>query len=407
MSMKTNRVSPVIAAIAIQLCLGTAYVWSIFQNGIAAEIFNGDNAAAGLTFSLLLATLAIGSTIGGKLQDRYQPRTIVIMGGIILAAGFFSASFVTSAHPWALWLTYGVMGGTGMGFTYSTTIACAQKWYPEKRGFITGIIVAALGFGGVLLTPIIELLISRFGGVGAGELKTFMVLSLIFIIICTIGGMFIKNPPKGYLPDGYTPPPSTAGGSEYTPGQLLKMPQFYRLTATMMLACMGGLMMIGFAKPIAIAKGMEATATIGVLAIALFNSFGRLFWGWVSDRLGRKKTLMILLGGTAVVSLMVNLANGYSIYALVGCIGFFYGGFLSNFPAFTADLYGAKHMATNYGMVMVGFGLGAVAASYIAGYFKNLAVNDISLMFPAFAIASVAAVVGILLLLTVKMPKRT
>ena len=402
-----HRIIPVIAAIAIQLCLGTAYIWSIFQNGIATRIFNGDNAAAGLTFSLLLATLTIGSTIGGKLQDKYGPRNIVIIGGLILAAGFFSASFVTPATPWLLWLTYGVMGGVGMGFTYSTTIACAQKWFPEKRGFITGVIVAALGFGGVVFTPIIELLIKAFGGVGVGESKTFMVLSLIFIVVCTVGGLFIKNPPKGYQPAGYTPPApgSSKHTRDYLPGQVLKTPQFYLLTAAMMLACMGGLMMIGFAKPIAIAKDMAATATVGVLTISLFNSMGRLFWGWVSDKLGRKTTIILLLSGTATLSLFVNLASGYFIYVLIGCIGFFYGGILSNFPAYTADLFGSKYMATNYGMVLIGFGIGAVVSSYIAGYFKNIAATDISLMFPAFVIAAIAAVVGIACILLLKKPK--
>ena len=181
MNKTRNRVIPVIAAIAIQLCLGTAYVWSIFQNGIAESIFAGDNAAAGLSFSLLLATLTIGSTLGGKMQSRFEPSVIVILGGLILTAGFFLASFVTPSMPWLLWLTYGVMGGIGMGFTYSTTISCAQRWYPDKRGFITGIIVAALGFGGVLFTPIIEVLIQSFGGVGMGELKTFRVYDWWYI----------------------------------------------------------------------------------------------------------------------------------------------------------------------------------------------------------------------------------
>lgn len=408
MNKKENRVIPVIAAIAIQLCLGTAYIWSIFQNGVAKSLFDGNNAAAGLTFSLMLATLTIGSTIGGKLQDKYGPRNIVITGGFILALGFFSASFVKPSVAWLLWVTYGIMGGIGMGFTYSTTIACAQKWYPDKRGFITGIIVSALGFGGVVFTPIIEMLLKYFGGSGVGELKTFMVLSLIFVITCTIGGLFIKNPPKDYLPEGYTPPASESSNAavDYSPGQVLKMPQFYLITLTLMLACMGGLMMIGFAKPIAIAKGMASTATIGVLTISIFNSGGRLFWGWASDKLGRKRTIILLLAGTAILSLFVNLATGYLIYVLIGLIGFFYGGFLSSFPSFTADLFGTKYMATNYGMVLIGFGAGAVISSYIAGYYKNIAASDINLMFPAFVIASIAAAIGILLILFLKKPKR-
>lgn len=408
MRQKNNRIIPVIAAIAIQLCLGIAYLWSIFQNGIAGSIFDGDNAAAGLTFSLLLATLTIGSVIGGKLQSKFGPRLIVIIGGVILALGFFLASFVTASAPWLLWLTYGVMGGVGMGFTYSTTIACAQKWFPDKRGLITGIIVAALGFGGVVFTPIIEALVEHFGGSGVGEFDTFRTLSIIFIIVCTLCGLFVKNPPKDYVPEDYVAPEASSPKAtvDYSPSQILKMPQFYIITLAMMLACMGGLMMIGFAKPIAIAKGMASTATIGVLTISMCNSCGRLFWGWVSDRFGRKSTIIILLAGSAILSLFVNLATGYFIYILIGFIGFFYGGFLSTFPAYTSDLFGVKHMATNYGFVLIGFGAGAVASSYIAGYFKNIAVDDINKMFPAFVIASIAAAVGILLMLLVKKPNK-
>jgi MFS transporter, OFA family, oxalate/formate antiporter len=399
-----HRIIPVLASIAIQLCLGVAYLWSIFQTGIAIKLFGGDNAAASLTFSLLLATLTIGSVIGGKLAAKLGTQKIVIIGGIILSAGFFAASFVTSASPYLLWLTYGVMGGVGMGFTYSTTIAVAQKWFPDKKGMITGFIVAALGFGGVVFTPVITNLVAYFGGQAVGEFKTFRVLSIIFLFVCTLGGIFIKNPPADFAPAKQTAASAkkAAAAVDYSPKEVLKNPRFYLVAATLMLACMGGLMMIGFAKPIAVAKDLAATATVGVLAITICNSLGRLFWGFVSDKLGRINTIILLLAGSALSSLLVNSANGNLIFALIGMIGFFYGGFLSVFPALTADLFGPKNMATNYGMVLVGFGIGAVAASYIAGYFKNIAAKDIDLMFPAFVIAACCAGVGIVLMLLLK-----
>lgn len=403
--MKTaNRVVPVLASIAIQLCLGVAYIWSIFQTGIANSVFAGDNAAASLTFSLLLSTLTIGSVIGGKLAIRYSTRTIVIIGGVILAAGFFIASFVTASAPWLLWLSYGVMGGVGMGFTYSTTIACAQKWFPEKKGMVTGLIVSALGFGGVVFTPLIEWLIKRNGGPGVGEPRTFMVLSFIFLAVCTVGGLFLKNPPEALQAKAAATSAAgkTAPAVDYSPGQVLRKPQFYLMTAALMLACMGGLMMIGFAKPIAVAKGLAETATVGVLVISMCNSLGRLFWGMASDKLGRKRTLLILTVGSGAFSLLVTSASGYWIYVLIGFIGFFYGGLLSNFPSLTADLFGPKHMATNYGMVLLGFGAGAVVSSYIAGYYKNIAKEDISLMLPAFLIAAGCALAAGALVFLIK-----
>ncbi len=405
-----NRWVPVIASIAIQLCLGTAYIWSVFQNGIATKLFGGDNAAAGLTFSLLLGVLTCGSTIGGMLQDRFSPRPVIIGGGILLGIGFVLASFTTDAAPWMLWLTYGVLGGFGMGTIYSTTIACCQKWFPDKRGFITGMIVAALGFGGVVFTPLAELLIKQLGGgsPGVGELSTFAWLGAIFILVCVAGAFFVKNPPEGYRPEGWLPPVKkgvTSANEDFSPREVVRTPQFYMVTGTLMLACMAGLMMIGFAKPIAIAKGLGEVAAVGVMVISIFNSFGRLFWGWVSDKLGRKNTILLLLAATAVTILFVNLATGYWIFALIALVGLFYGGFLGVFPALTADFFGTRSMGMNYGMVLLGFGIGAVASSYIAGYFKNVAAQDINLMLPAFLIASAAAVIGLVLMIFVKPPK--
>ncbi len=395
----SKRTGPIAASIAIQLCLGIAYIWSVFQTGIANSIFNGDNAAASLTFSLLLATLTVGSVIGGKLAAKCSTRTIVMIGGFILSAGFVLASFANANIPWLLWVGYGVMGGTGMGFTYSTTIACAQKWFPEKKGFVTGLIVSALGFGGVVFTPIIEQLIKAFGGPEVGEPSTFLVLAGIFLVVCTVGALFLKNPPEEETKAATA---VSVSDNSLTPGQVIKDPRFYIITLSLMLACMGGLMMIGFAKPIAVAKGLGETATIGVLVISMCNSLGRLTWGAISDKLGRKRTIIVLLTGSAVLSALVSSVSGYFIYVLIGLIGFFYGGFLSSFPSLTADLFGPKHMATNYGMVLLGFGAGAVASSYIAGYFKNVAATDISLMSPAFFIAAGCAAVGILLMLLLK-----
>jgi len=411
---------PVAAAIAIQLTLGIAYIWSVFQTGIADSIFGGDNAAAGLTFSLLLATLTIGSVLGGKLAVRFNTRIVVFIGGIILSAGFLLASLVTPGNGWMLWVTYGCMGGVGMGFTYSTTIACVQKWFPHKKGFISGVIVSALGFGGVVFTPVVERLIIVFGGEGAGEPKTLIVLSAVFLVVCSIGCIFLKNPPAGYMEDkkhGTCPPASEneqltiqeplPEPKSFTSTEMLKSPQFYLVIFTLMFACMGGLMMIGFAKPIAIAKGLTQTATIGVIAVSITNSLGRLIWGMVSDKLGRMNTVIILLTGTAILSLFVNMVTGYWVFVLIALIGFFYGGVLGTFPPLTADLFGTKHMAANYGFVLLGFGAGAVIALQIAGYYKNVAGTDMSLMYPAFIIASCFAAAGIILMVILKKLRRS
>ena len=406
MNLKRKGLYAVLGAVAIQLTLGIAYIWSVFQTGIAKSIFGGNNAAAGLVFSLLLASLAVGSLLGGRLTVKYSTRRVIFIGGIILGIGTFLASFTRPEFGWLLWLSYGVMGGFGMGFTYTTTIACAQKWYPHKKGFITGVIVAALGFGGVIFTPIIERTIMLFGGFGVGELNTFMVLGVIFLVVCSVGSIFTVDPPEGYLADKVVAKSSTGAISskQYSSKEMLKTARCYVLTLTFVLAVVGGLMMIGFARPIAVARGLEATATIGVLAIALFNSMGRLFWGAVSDRIGRFNTLTILLVSSGLLSLLVNIVPGYTIYIVIALIGFCFGGILSNFPALTSDLFGAKFMAGNYGIVLLGFGGGAIVATQVAGHFANIAdLYGIEHMVPAFIIAACCAAAGAVMIFVLRL----
>jgi len=245
--------------------------------------------------------------------------------------------------------------------------------------------------------------VSSAGNMG-GEFNTFRVLSAIFLVVCTAGSFFMKNPPEGYNPCPKKAAVIPLAPKSFTTTEMLKRPHFYLLTGAFMLACMGGLIMIGFASPIAGISGLSG-AFIGVLAISFFNSVGRLIWGTASERLGRINTLLILLVGSIVMALLlIPAARTYWLYVVIGCIGFFYGGSFSTFPALTADLFGPKHMATNYGVVLLGFGAGAILASQIGGVFNGLArdAGDVGMMFPAFIIAAVLSALGIVLLLVLK-----
>ncbi len=392
MKMKQNRNFALVATIAIQLCVGVAYIWSVFQSGIATSLFAGDNTSASYTYSILLAVLGFGSIIGGKLVPKITIKYVVMIGGFLMSLGFFLASLTTPEFPQALWLTYGVIGGISMGFVYSPTIACVQKCFPEKKGLVTGLVVAALGLGGVVFTPVVEAIIAANGGVGVGELAAIRIISIVFLVICTIGSLFLYTPEQKI---------TTTNGSvsdDLTATQVIKTSEFYLIAFAMMLACIGGLMMIGFAKPIAEGRGMGEVASIGVLMISIANAAGRLSWGAISDKLGRINTLLILMVGSAVLPLLINFAQGYLIFVLIGFIGFFYGGLLSTFPSLTAETFGAKNSATIYGMVLVGFGIAALISSNLGGYYKNIAADNIDMMFPAFAIAAACSLVAVFLI---------
>jgi len=390
---------PVLAGIAVQLCLGTAYIWGVFQPKVVELGWAQTDAA--LTYSLLLGVLTFGSMVGGKIQDRVSPTPVIIIGGVILSIGFFLAGLGTPEMPWVLWLTYGVMGGFGMGMTYTTTIAVCQKWFPDKRGLITGIIVSALGFGGLVFTPLANALMDS-----AGVMATFQWFSLIFLVVTVVCGIIIKNPPQGFKPEGWTPPAPKEGAAirqDLTPGQTLRTPQYYMVTLAMLLACAAGLMVIPFAKILGTDGGLTPeVAAVGVMIISGFNSAGRLFWGWVSDRLGRKATLIILMVIAAAAAPVAALVKGAWVLVLIGAVGFSYGGFLGVFPALTADFFGIKNMGMNYGMVLMGFGIGAVASSYVAAYFKELSGGFLV----PFLIASAAAAVAAVLTAFLKPPKK-
>ncbi len=394
-----NRWIPVFAGIAIQLCLGTAYIWGVFQPEVVKTLEWSQQQAA-LTFSLLLGVLTFGSVIGGMIQDKLRPQPVLIGGGIVLAIGFFFAGFATKEIPWLLWITYGILGGFGMGMTYTTTIAVCQKWFPDKRGMITGIIVSALGFGGLVFTPIANALITA-----VGVMDTFKWFALIFLAVTFICGIIIKNPPEGYKPDGWVPPAPKQGAAhvqDFSPRELIRTPQFYMITVMLMLASAAGLMVIPFAKVLGIDGGLSVeAATAGVMVITGFNSFGRLFWGATSDKLGRKRTLLILLAIAAVSIPFAAITQGYLILVFIALVGFSYGGFLGVFPALTADYFGLKYMGVNYGMILLGFGIGAVGSAFLAGYFRDMSGGFVT----AFIIAACAALLGIVLTALLKHPK--
>jgi MFS transporter, OFA family, oxalate/formate antiporter len=401
-----NRWIPVFASIAIQLCLGTAYIWSVFQSYLIISkstpdaLFNWPATHGTLAYALLLGVLTIGSTFGGMLQQKFKPRVVIVAAGVILGLGFYCAQFTTESTPWLLWLTYGVLGGLGMGMAYTTTISCCQKWFPDKRGLITGIIVSALGFGGLMFTPVAEFVIKQ-----NGVLTTFALFGVLFLIVTGIGSFFIKNPPEGFQPLGWTPPAQKDGiiAQNFTPSEALKTPQFYMVTIALMCATAAGSMMIPMAKILGLQPDSNLTreaAIAGVMIITGFNSFGRLFWGWISDKLGRRKTLLILLVIAAVSIVVVSFANSYLMLAFIAVIGFSYGGFLGVFPALTADFWGTKNVATIYGMILIGFGVGAVASSYTVAYFSASKAFS-----TAFVIAGIAAVVGFIIITLLKAPK--
>jgi OFA family oxalate/formate antiporter-like MFS transporter len=363
-----NRWLIVIGAILIQLCLGAIYAWSVFRIPLQQSIADGGlgltPSQATLPFSLVLIFFAIATIIGGRWQDKAGPRLVATVGGIVLGAGMIIAAFSRSF----IWLTigYGVISGLGIGFTYVCPVATGIKWFPDKRGLITGLSVAGFGAGALIVAPVARALID-----GVGVFHTLAILGIGFLFVIVISSQILRNPLPGWKPQGWTPPEKTQmTGLDFGPGEMLSSLSFYLVWLMYFFGCLAGLMIIAQTSPI----GQELVgltpkvAALAVGTLAIFNALGRIFWGRLSDSLGRKRTLflMLIINGAAI--LLYNTIAVFPIYYWIGIyiVGLCFGGYLALFPAITADFYGTKNIGINYGLVFTAYGVGGLLGSLFA-----------------------------------------
>lgn len=399
-----NRWLIVVGAILVQLCLGAIYAWSVFRRPLEAEL-GITSTQASLPFSVVLFFFAISTVLGGRLQDRFGPRTIAISGGVLLAAGMMFASAATSITT--LVIGYGVLSGIGIGFAYVCPIAAGVKWFPDKRGLITGLAVAGFGAGAFFVAPLAAGLISgtTYNLLGAslfdlplmGVFPTFRVLGIGYLVLIALGGMLLRNPPPGYRPAGWSPPapkPGQAAHADFTSGQMLATWQFWVIWLMYFAGCAAGLMMIGQTSPIAqdMARFDVSVAAIGVSVLAIFNTLGRIFWGRVSDSIGRSRTLFImyLINAVAVFGYFLIPAAPFVFWFGIALVGATFGGYLAVYPAVNADYYGTKYAGVNYGLIFTAYGFGGLLSNIFAPRVMELTGNY-NLAFIITAVLCIAA----------------
>ncbi len=360
-TLSRPRWTVIIGAILIQTCLGAVYAWSLFNQPLMDK-FNWGKESVVLTFSIVIGLFAFSTILAGRLQDIFGPRIVASAGALLLGAGLILSSQATQI--WQLYIFYGIIGGIGIGTAYVTPIATCVKWYPDKRGFITGIAVVGMGLGGIVFKPVILNLISSVGVSSA-----FLYLGLIYAVTILIGAQFLIVPPKGYAPAGWTPPVKKNITEDFSTVQMLKTPQFYALWMMFLFGCTSGLTVISMAVNI----GTEyigippVTAAYAVVAIAVANAAGRPFWGGMSDRLGRMGALMAIYTITAIMMAYLSMGPMSQImfFVVMVLIGFGFGGFLAIFPSVSADFYGTKHIGMNYGLLYAAWGCAAFVGPFL------------------------------------------
>ncbi len=399
---KANRWSIVAGALIVQIALGTVYAFSVFVKPLELE-FGWSRTTTQWAFSFALLTFAVSMIPAGKLQDRIGPRKVATIGGLLLGLSFIlSALLVSGDRPWALYLTYGVIGGAGIGFAYVCPIAASVKWFPDKKGLITGFAVAGFGAGALffagpastlLLPPgqtgdamglssilMVGLGITKGSGFGIGWQAFFILHGVVCAVIVTLGAILLKNPPEGYTPEGWVPPEVIPGSRQDADWRaMLNTPLACMLWLTFIFGATSGLMAIGQWKPLMVTILGDRTFApiwmgsfgrfvepVGILAI--FNALGRIAWGKISDLIDRPRAMMMMfLAQGMAFMFLASVESHLAIFLASAWVGLNFGGNFALFPSATADYFGTKNLGMNYGWIFTAYGVAGILGPVVGG----------------------------------------
>lgn len=387
------------ASLFVSFCIGTVDAWSVYA-GPLSMTFGWTAAATASIFTIANSVAPICMIAGGKLQDSFGPRWVVFGGGILFGGGIILSGFTTSL-TW-IYISYGIITGLGGGLAYSSVIANAVKFFPDKRGLVAGLVTGGAGFGPVLIAPISQQLITTYG-----VLHTFKILGAAYLVILLVGSQLIKKAPvEDPAVEQSEERKRTAdhSGRDKTWRQMLADPLFYLLVLLLMAGTISGLMMISQVSPmVQEVVGVPAEkAALAVSLMAVASMTGRILWGAISDKIGRFRTLPVMYLTLALAMFGLTAVSRGQFVLFVVCamsIGFCFGGLMSVFPALTADCFGAKNNGVNYGLLFMGFALGAMIGPIMAATIKSSNNGDYS---KAFFIAAVISSGAVLLTFLVK-----
>ncbi|NLV85724.1 MAG: OFA family MFS transporter [Clostridiales bacterium] len=360
--MKTkNRYGVLAAGMLIQLCAGIIYMWSVFKGPVANHL-EWSPSEASLTSSIMLAAFVLGIIIGGRAQDKAGPKFVTLGGSVLTGLGMILTAFVTTQAPRLVYLSYGIIGGFGVGVLYTATVSVIQKWFPDRRGFATGFMVGAFGFSLVIFAPLTTKLLAE-----NGVPFTFISFGIAFLIICAACSLYLENPPEGFNPSGVAASNAAVAQKQYTTAEMLKTPAFYLIALSMLFILPAYFILNPIFMTLGEERGLsQEMAVLGVMITGIASASGRILTSWVSDLLGRRKAVFGIIFITLIAILAMIYAQGTMFIVCIAAIAFAFGGSASVYPAITADNFGTKNIGLNYGCVMVGFGISALVFPLIS-----------------------------------------
>jgi len=364
----SNRWLIAAAGVVMQLALGAVYAWSVFRIPLTKN-YGWTVSQVTLAFELAILMLGLASFAGGLWMKRSGPSRVAATGGLCYGLGLVLAGQVGS-HLGLLYLSYGVLGGIGLGLSYIVPVATLIKWFPDKRGMITGLAVAGFGAGALITAPVAERLISWLG-----VSQTFTILGITYFIAVTGSALFMRNPPEDYRPSGWQPPVSQQQQrADYTLGAALKTWQWYGLWAILFLNTSAGISIISQAAPmgqeITHASAVAAAGLVGIISIA--NGAGRFLWAWFSDFIGRRRVFQVMFLAQAIVFFLLSRVHSFGGLAVLAFIVLLcYGGGFGTMPAFAADFFGARNVGSIYGLMLTAWGLAGLLGPTLIAHVRQ------------------------------------
>jgi OFA family oxalate/formate antiporter-like MFS transporter len=423
-NLESKRWLIAIAAIVMQLCLGTVYAWSVFKKPLMNTHGWGETQTQ-MTFILLMGIIGCAAAFGGTLVDKKGPKFVATIGGILFGAGTLIAGYADQVgNLYMLYLGFGVIAALGNGFGYVTPIATLIRWFPDKRGLVTGLAVMGFGAGAFFMGQIAPGMILSFKVIDAtgkvvssGVSQTFYIWGFIFLILVTGSAQFYKNPPAGWLPAGFTPPAtSVSAAGSFMFGEAVRTPQWWMLWSMLALNVSAGLGLISQLSPIAqdlykplvdpsltgekLVKVLAAAGGTVVAVSAIFNGLGRLFWAKISDNIGRKTVFATMFITQAVFYVLVAMGVISNYYFFLGVACYLlacYGGGFATMPAFAADSFGPGYIGKVYGFMLTAWSVAGIVGPLVFAQMKRDG---------ALFVAAALLCIGFVITLLYKSPER-
>ncbi|TDO78283.1 putative MFS family arabinose efflux permease [Halanaerobium saccharolyticum] len=377
----------------IFMCMGTIYSWSIFRKPIETA-FNIGATESGLPYMVFLVFYALAMPFAGSYMDKYGPKVMTIVGGIFISIGWFLSGFTSSII--VLTISYGVIGGMGVGIAYGAPMAVAAKWFPDKEGLAVGLTLGGFGLSPFITAPAASWLIRNFGA-----FTTFKILGVLFAVIITLLALPLKFPETNKK-DSKTKQKKNLS-SEIAPEKMLKSRSFYALWTTFVIGTIIGLMAIAISGPVAVEliNLDSTTASIYVSLFAIFNGIGRPIFGALTDKLKAKKTAIISFSLIIIASLLmiINTSGSPVLYFMSFSIFWLnLGGWLAIAPAATSYFFGKKNYSQNYGYLFTAYGVGAVIGNLFSGSIRDIMGSYQYVFYPTLIIAAIGIIISFLFL---------